>query len=190
MTPPRKRTSAEVWAAAVHAADDPELADIDAMSDAEIDAELRAHGIAPDDAADVGRELLAKPVRRPPARRGSNTGWVKWAVLAAAIALVLGALVRRREGEAHLQPEPIQKDQEPAPPETTPAERAASLREDGLAHCRVGLLDTCEAKLNAARALDPAGEDDPRVREARRQLFPSDFDAHGPLKPRPEKPPL
>ncbi len=53
---------------------------------------------------------------------------------------------------------------------TTPHERAAALRDEGLAACGNQLWDTCEQKLNDAKELDPNGENEPRVVEARKTI--------------------
>jgi hypothetical protein len=53
---------------------------------------------------------------------------------------------------------------------TTPHERATELRDEGLAACGNQLWDTCEKRLDDAKAIDPDGEKDPRVIEARKAL--------------------
>jgi hypothetical protein len=67
----------------------------------------------------------------------------------------------------------------------TPQTQAKWLRTDALAACAVGDYVKCRAKLDEARGLDPAGESDPKVVEARRaidtqELSPGPFVPVGP----------
>jgi hypothetical protein len=52
----------------------------------------------------------------------------------------------------------------------TPGERAAKLRDEGLAACSSQLWEACEKRLDDAKQLDPEGEKDPRVVEARKAI--------------------
>ena len=54
-----------------------------------------------------------------------------------------------------------------APPDTR--ERAAVLREEGLAACRARSWAICLRKLDDAKALDPAGDGEARVVQARKE---------------------
>jgi hypothetical protein len=54
-----------------------------------------------------------------------------------------------------------------APP---PPHSARALREEALEACDQARWDACKAKLDEARELDPAGEEDPRVQKARRAI--------------------
>jgi RNA polymerase sigma factor (sigma-70 family) len=50
----------------------------------------------------------------------------------------------------------------------TPQERAAELRQAGIAACEKGLWEECHGRLDRAAKLDPAGDDAPEVQQARR----------------------
>jgi hypothetical protein len=157
MTEPRKRTAAEVWRALEKVTADADLERIDALSDDDLDRELRAAGVDPAEAAKVGPEGLARtPQQRPKPRRPVR--WVAWVTAGAVVALIAIALVREQ---------PIVGAGRPAP---TPKEQAAQLRGDAFRACDQGLWSACEDDLNAARALDPGGETDPRVLAARQSL--------------------
>jgi DNA-directed RNA polymerase specialized sigma24 family protein len=52
-------------------------------------------------------------------------------------------------------------------PSRTPADKANDLRADGLHACDAGAWQDCLTRLDAARALDPRGDDAPAVRKAR-----------------------
>ncbi len=56
----------------------------------------------------------------------------------------------------------------PAAPVVSAGERAGRLRARGLEECRVGRYQACLEALDEARGVDPAGEGEERVREARR----------------------
>ncbi|MBV9948255.1 MAG: hypothetical protein JOZ69_15490 [Myxococcales bacterium] len=61
----------------------------------------------------------------------------------------------------------------PAPgPLPSPAarERAAALRATGSAACEAARWDECERRLDEAKALDPGGEDEARVRQWRARI--------------------
>jgi hypothetical protein len=51
----------------------------------------------------------------------------------------------------------------------TPEERAAELRAEGIAACENGRWSDCLERLDQAQAMDPAGDEAPEVREARRR---------------------
>lgn len=173
MTTPRKRTTAEVWRDLEDAANEANLARLDAQPKEELDRELREGGIDPDDAADVGMDLLASgppehlgaPVEPVPLRSVARTEKPKsklpvsvrtmtWLALAAAVALATGVATQRPNVVSTGRP-------------STPLERAAMMRDDAYSACAQSRWAACEARLNAARELDPAGEEDPRVLAAR-----------------------
>ena len=125
MSEPRKRTDAEVWQALEKvAAELKELERIDALSDEELDRELRAAGIDPAEATGLGPDVLVRPPRRAPgapprgptarkqaARSPRKVHWVAWAALAAAVVLVVGWLATRPENVA--SPRPDDRTHEP-----------------------------------------------------------------------------
>jgi hypothetical protein len=202
MTTPSKRTTAQVWEQLESIADDvkvaraneAEAARIAALDREAVDRELRAAGIDPAEAADVGMDMLqaASPDAPVPAaatsrprgvepigRREKSRGparppmqWVPWLAAAAIVVLVLTAFAKRQEIQAWLQPEPprIQKEPESPPRQPSPEELAASLRERAYGSCGERLWARCERQLNEAQKLDPAGETDPRVQQARKAI--------------------
>jgi RNA polymerase sigma factor (sigma-70 family) len=102
----------------------------------------------------------------------------RWAAQAAAVAallvLVVVIVILRSRKEEEIAPRPAPSAvpsllPEPtlAPPEPTPDERAAELRRDALQKCDAKAWQECLDGLDAARALDPAGDGDPKVRAAR-----------------------
>jgi hypothetical protein len=161
MKPPRRRTDAEVWRA-LEAAPETELARIDALSDDELDRELRDAGVSP--------ELVAGVVQpRAPAVALRRTRTWAWVALAAGVALVIAATARRREIALWFGHEPIGPDVAQTP-DSVLVERAARLRHDALGVCEQGFWGLCEEKLNEARRLDPAGESQPQIQAARRAI--------------------
>jgi hypothetical protein len=179
MTERGKRTDAEVWQALEKvAAEVGELERIDALSDDELDSELRAAGIDPAEAANLGQDLLvgAPPPAPPPqpprapkqaARSSRKVHWVAWGAVAAAAVLVIGVLATRPDDVASPRPDDSASDAGLA----TKQQAAAKLREDAFGSCAHGVWGVCEDRLNAARALDPAGEQDAKVLAARRSVY-------------------
>jgi hypothetical protein len=182
MTEPRKRSPAEVWRALENASTDAEVGRIDALSDDELDAELRAAGIDPADAAKIGADVLGPApasgdggvASRVPARtgvaeakpavddapRGRRRAY--WIAGFAAAAVVIGVLVTRPSGGPEVGT---------GHPDTEAAlKEAADLRDRAFGACDEGYWAACEDALNAARSLDPAGETAPRVVAARRSI--------------------
>jgi hypothetical protein len=170
MTTPRKRTTAEVWRDLEDATNDANLARLDAQPKEELDRALREGGIDPDDAADVGMDLLANgpaerlgapvtlrsvpPAEKPKSKMPVSVRTMTWLALAAGVALAIGVLTPRPDVVSTGRP-------------STPRERAAMMREDAYGACAHGRWVACDALLNAARELDPAGDEDPRVLAAR-----------------------
>ncbi len=157
MSAPGKRSDAELWRAVEDVAAQTELARIGALSDAEVDRELRAAGIEPEEAAKVGHPIggtlpRATGVRRPRARA---MAWATSLATGAAIALGVAVVVQQRVDVrvgAGLR------------------QHGAALREQGLAACAEAQWAACEEELDAARALDPSTENDERVLRARQSL--------------------
>jgi hypothetical protein len=204
MTERGKRTDAEVWEALEKiTAEVGELERIDALSDDELDRELRAAGIEPEEAANLGQDIanLGQDilVRVPPqapgppaqdprapkqaARPPRKVHWVAWAAVAAVAVLVVGVLATRPENVASPRPDDSASDAGLA----TKLQAAAKLRDDAFDSCAHGVWAVCEHRLDAARALDPAGEQDAKVLAARRSVYDAQHaDAgHAPDKPVP-----
>jgi hypothetical protein len=191
MSAPTKRKTAQVWQA-LEGSDEVELARIAALDDEALDQELRTAGIDPREAADVGKDVLhaASPDAHVPAaatshprgvdhlgRAGTSrrtsprqTPWVAWLAAAAVVVLILTVFAKRREIQAWFGPAHIERDREEAPREPSPQELAAKMRENAYTACGSWLWALCERTLNEAKTLDPAGDGDPRVQEARRAV--------------------
>ncbi len=128
---------------------------------------------------------VAKVKGAPPRMRKTipRTAWVAGAIVAAAAAAIVVAEVTSEppRGPEAIVPEP------PAPP-LTPAEQASKLRDEAVLACEFQEYAACSKKLDEAKALDPAGESEPRVIEARKVLAsPAPLpapDPKEPLKPR------
>jgi len=178
------------WDTIQRVADKGERARLESLSDADLDRELREAGIDPEEAD--GRLLAAlaeggeRPARDDPARARTGAGgpapaaglsdrpassvrrvyppWgarvlkaAPWLAAAAAILVVVFVFPRLRGGEGA----------RPAPT------RAGMIRDAALKACQEARWADCEAQLDEAKALDPAGEGDPRVRGARAQIAAS-----------------
>ncbi len=134
--------------------------------------------------ADLHAASVTKGKGAPPRTRRAipRSAWVAGAVVAAAAAAIVAARVT---SESNREPEAIVPDR-PAPP-LTPAEQASKLRDEAILSCEFQEYAACSKKLDEARALDPAGESEPRVIEARKVLAtpapPPSPDWKPPLKP-------
>jgi hypothetical protein len=181
---------AEAWLIAERLLADEELDRLDAMSDEEMMAELRAEGrdeawIPSAASLMAGAEKhLAKqaeqaelsplvgPADAAPRTvsmiRATESSRAMWLAAAAAVLLVVGgaAFVERGAIVAWIKgppaPVPIEPDREVAPP-PTPRELAEKARDEAERACATGLWGRCYTRLNQARELDPAGESEPRV---------------------------
>jgi hypothetical protein len=103
----------------------------------------------------------------PPKKTIPRTAWVAGALVAAAAAAVVAATVA---GGSKHEPEAIGPDR--PGPGPTPVQQAKRLRNEAFAACDTQDLLMCGKKLDEAKALDPAGESEPRVVEARKLLAP------------------
>ena len=105
------------------------------------------------------------------ARERVRSRWVVWAAAACVVAaVVLLALVGRREVVAWWHRGEIAPDRERAPRrQEAPVEdsRAVALRTAAFAACERKEWLECLDKLEDAKAIDPAGDRDPRVEKAR-----------------------
>jgi hypothetical protein len=126
-----------------------------------------AEARAVDSALVVVRRSIAPLPTRERARRWNPVPVV---AVAALCALGVAAVVNRAVIVARLRGEPIGPDRPWAATRAvpTPEERAASLRAPAFTACDEKRWDECTQKLDQAAAIDPAGENDPRVMSARR----------------------
>jgi hypothetical protein len=97
----------------------------------------------------------------PPEKRGTMRTITPWLAIAAA-QLVLGVVGSRNSAAIdallHL---PHTELTEPIGPTL---QLAATLREEASAECARDALDACRAKLEEAKQLDPAGDEQPQVK--------------------------
>jgi DNA-directed RNA polymerase specialized sigma24 family protein len=93
-------------------------------------------------------------------RRHLRARWAQAAAAVVVLALVAFALYKL----AGPRPEDIAREE--APP-VTPEQRAAELRREAFEQCGGKQWQRCIETLDRAKALDPAGERDPRVEQAR-----------------------
>jgi hypothetical protein len=160
-------------------ADQAERVNMEALFDKELEDELRAGGIEPEEADRVLQELLAKTTQRkvlPGANgaglrvvEGGNGGgkalasasrsWVRAKVSAwvAATAAAAGLMVRLFA--------PLGGTGKP-----TPHESVAELRAEANEACNRKAWEVRKQKLDEAWAKDPEGEKDPRIVEERRAI--------------------
>jgi hypothetical protein len=181
---------AEAWLIAERLLADEELDRLDAMSDEEVMAELRAEGrdegwIPNAESLMAGAEKhlarqaeqaalspLAVPADAAPRTvsmiRATESSRAVWFAAAAAVLVGIGgaAVVERGAIVAWIKgppaPAPIEPDHEVAPP-PTPHELAEKARDEAEKACAGGLWGRCNTRLDQARELDPAGESQPRV---------------------------
>jgi hypothetical protein len=201
---PGKPDPVRTWRAVEKMIEEDEIERIAAMSPDEVERELKAIGYDPARAPSV-EELLARATRTASERQAAAAavpqkaptsiirmktrarhGRPVWLFAAAVACLVAFGIVaaERQQVVAWLRPPPapIAPD-DTRPPPVPPAEQAAKLRDEALIDFIVGQHADSEQKLDRARALDPAGESEPRVQQLRNDL------AHGPPPPPPPSPP-
>jgi len=158
------------------------VAEGDDPGDEEIERQMRAAGIRPKRIPSAD-EIMAHAARRArergiegvplprvapmPAPPKRHT-WAVWLVAAAIGAGVVALVVERPAVVAwfHHGTEPIGPDPDwrPLP---TPQEHASALRKEAFDACGEYYWALCESKLDEAQKLDPGGESDTRVQEAR-----------------------
>jgi hypothetical protein len=152
-------------------------------------AEMRERGLAPARAHRLVEHVLAEGAAPAPSgeknaplrvvqglqerfreREAPRVRVVWWAVAAAAaIAIAVGAIARPAivASRSPVRPPPPVPT---APPSPSPEPRAATLRKEAAAACAQGDFGPCEQRLDEAQRIDPAGENDVRVREARASI--------------------
>ena len=195
-TPKKKLAPDEAWDALEKMAVDDEVERVLALSDEDLDEELRKTGANPERVRErgenLGRRLAAEGQARKasPGRAGSaatsRRRWVAWLAAATLGAAVVGVLAMNAGAVvAWLRPlPPIGPDDGGLLPRPlSPQELAESLRGRARAECSRGDYVRCERDLDEARALEPAGEARPEVVELRRAI--AGPEEEGGLKPRP-----
>jgi hypothetical protein len=178
-----KRTPAEAWRALQDWAHDDEIDRVAALSDAELDHELRELGADPDAVRAEGepwreRAIVAarqQPPKAPvvPRATARRTRWAAWpaaamlgAVVVALVAMNGAAIVARFKGTDDIRPD----EGGLAPSNEVARGRAQKLRDEADEACERKLWGACEARLDEANKLDPAGETQERVQRMRKMV--------------------
>lgn len=178
-----KPTPEELFDLLEEQAADAEAKRILALSDEELDAELRAEGFDPAAVRRKGAEIGERAMRAGGATQGltEGPGWVsaqpppstvssgglRWAWLAPAalVAVFVAALAGVVSQLA--KPHELAMGVDASPSATGSAAQASQqVRERGLAACDQRRWQECLDGLGAARDLDPAGDKDARVQAA------------------------
>jgi hypothetical protein len=195
-TKKKKLAPDEAWDALEQMAIDDEVERVLALSDEDLDEELRKTGVHPgrvrQRGEDLGRRLEAERAARkattgrPGPADPSRRRWVAWLAAAAMGAAVAGVLgMNAGAVVAWFRPAPpIGPDDGgmvPRPP--SPRELAEALRWRARGECDRGDLGECQRDLDEAGRLEPAGEARPEVVEMRRVL--AGPEEEGGLKPKP-----
>lgn len=103
-------------------------------------------------------------------RRWMKERWLaELAAVAAlcALAILLWRLFRKPDEMPEARPEKPGPTPSAVPPEPSPLERARAMREDALRKCEQADYRACLDGLDEAARLDPAGDTEPRIRDAR-----------------------
>jgi hypothetical protein len=157
--------------------DDP--AHLDVATDDEVERMMDAAGVQVK-SVPTADELTARAEKRarelaPAAPIAPRSRARRMGPVAIAAVLVLGggvvvALMNSAAIVAYLKGEPIRPDLPWTPPSATPTpeQRAAALRSEAYAACVAEKWDECGRKLEEAKVLDPAGDEDPQVTAARK----------------------
>jgi len=104
-------------------------------------------------------------------RRELRAKAAQWGVAVAVLALLVGGawyVLRPKPETAQREERPVPVAVEP-PRAPTPEEKAQGLREEAREACGAGQWDRCEDRLDEAKQLDPAGEDNPLIQSLRRK---------------------
>ncbi len=173
-----------------------EAREIARMSDEALDAELRAAGIEPEDVAKEARAIVAEreaktaapkaapaasapspanvvPLKAPARQaRTSRAVVVAWLAGSAAAAATVSTVVWQQVA-ARNEPAPTHAPTAPPvrpAPAPDPVQLARQARDAAFAACERGEWKACEANLDLALRLDPAGDDSPAVGAARERI--------------------
>jgi hypothetical protein len=178
-----KRTPAEAWRALQAWAGDDEIERVAALSDAELDSELRKLGADPVAVRAEGepwREQAVLAARQPrpkapvvPRKPARRTRWAVWLAAATLGAVVVAfaamngpAIVTQFKAADDIRPD----EGGLAPPSLVARRRAEELRNEAAEACERKLWGTCESRLDEANKLDPAGETQERVQQMRKRV--------------------
>jgi len=158
MNPPKKRTPEEAWSALEEVGEDDEVERVLRLSDEALDRELADAGVDAKEVRERGRAIAGKLSGAGKGEPGAPLARVapfrraRWAVLmAAALGSISLAVVGGVEAVGR-----------------SPHRDAAALRAKASGECAGARWKACLDDLNAARALDPAVDEDVTVRETRR----------------------
>ena len=143
---------------------------------ARVEAQSRAETIL--SLSDAGVPLSKVPSARQLLRRTKarslRAAWyerpLSVGLAVVALGLVVLAVVKRDEVVAFFEGEHIGPDDQRMPRKPAPLEVARALRDDAFAECGRWSWDACEKKLDEAARLDPAGDSEPRVQQARQAI--------------------
>lgn len=175
MSPPDKRDPARGWRLIekLLADDDPER--LEKATDEEVVRQMDAQGVAQPSRVPGADEWRAKAAERAAKREASGAKGralpvktrrgplVAWLAAAVVGGLVLALVVWSEPTKvATMAPDDAG---------AVPSARAATLREEAFAACGAGRWRVCEAKLEEAKTLDPAGDVEPPVQSAHRAAF-------------------
>jgi hypothetical protein len=164
MVPPKKRKPDEAWDALEKMAHDEEVERVLGLSDEALDSELAGAGVDAKGVRERGRALgeklvpNLKPDGRPPPGRVVPFRRARWAALVAA---ALGGTTLWVMGGAGVVGHGYPGEEDAG------HETAAALRAKASSACAAAKWRACLGDLDAARALDPAGEEDGAVRKWR-----------------------
>ncbi len=179
----RPLTPEEQWKAIADSAEEAEMAELEAQSPGDAEAELRSAGV---DVAKLRRngeafadKLFASldangaPPGRAEAKPPTNVVPIRprsrfsvWAVRLAVASVAVAAVAEAAVTIARWNRVPEIGPDTPMPPEKR---RARELRREGFEACNAENWEQCVALLDEANGLDPAGDGAPAVQDARRQ---------------------
>jgi len=163
MSTKRKLPPHEAWDVLEKMALHDEAERVASLSEAELDRELQEKGFDPKALRERGTALAEKlraasaapPAAQAPVKKTLPTR-VRWAALAAATMAAVGAAVAI--------PTAVTTVGKGAP------QHALELRREALGACQEARWLECQQGLDAARKLDPEGEERPEVRAAREKI--------------------
>ena len=152
---------------------------------------LARHGMKGDpvDGEAASNSNVVRLAAKAPSDRARGGMWMALAAAAAVVVAIgaISAITKRDAIEAWLSPAPTATSTSSSPPPTPPPdpgkERAARLREQAYVDVKKGYYGEALDALDAAKALDAAGDDDPAVNAARSQIAAGSADHGSKAKP-------